>query len=408
MRPRQQLTEQFASFLVFQAESQSQWVISAPLRRNLEQQRQHLDQPPDDEAFWVTYWYQRWASCQDSSSSNRSSNKHPPQPSLAAEHLCAYLQEACFWGVQSLSRGFQSSQFQLADFFQTAIAQFEKVLRQFKPDYYPSLATYAQRKFKNLTIDRLRQQKEVEICSPWSLLRKLSAKQVREALAQHGLSASDSRQRQQLWHLYKTLWAAHKPEHSRTLTRPTAALLLQLAQTYSDIQSQQAGFPVSPPPAKQVEQWLLELAQAGRNLLYPPATSLNQSLGEDSSTEYQDLLADDASDLSWSQLIQQETLKERQQQRQAIQAVLTQSIAQLPPTDRTLLERYYRQDCTQQSIAQDLGLKQYQIARYLSRIRRRLLQDLVAWATNSLHIAPNSTVVDTMEDALKAWLPTYF
>jgi RNA polymerase sigma factor (sigma-70 family) len=392
MRPRKQLTEKFSSFLLIESMAQQRWVRSAALCRHLNQWQLRLGESPGDEKFWVTYWYQLWQKA---------------TPCRAGDHLCAYLQEACFWAVKSLADVLQSSQFSLADLFQTAIAQYDKVLRHFNPTYQPSLATYARYKFKHLTIDRLRQQKEADICSPWSLLRKLSGKQVREALAEAGFDPTDIGQRQQLWHLYKTLWAAQRIDQSRRLTQPDAALLEQLAQAYSHIQSQQAGIPMDPMPGRQVERSLLELAQAARTYLYPKANSLNVSLGDEGDTESQDLLPDPAHNLAWEHLVQQEVIAQRSHQQQQLQAMLVQSLADLSEADRDLLQRYYGHNTTQQAIAQALGLKQYQIARQLSRIRRCLLQQLMAWSTAVLHISPDATVIAHMDEALKVWLQTY-
>ena len=43
---------------------------------------------------------------------------------------------------------------------------------------------------------------------------------------------------------------------------------------------------------------------------------------------------------------------------------------------RTLLQIYYCQDLTQEQIATQLGIKQYQVSRQLGRIRRSLLQEV--------------------------------
>jgi len=70
------------------------------------------------ENFWALYWHKL---CQT-------------QPhSLAAMHLSAYLQEACYW-LQKISTGFVSTQYTLADCFQIAIAKVDKVIRILTPN----------------------------------------------------------------------------------------------------------------------------------------------------------------------------------------------------------------------------------------------------------------------------------
>lgn len=393
MRPRKQLMEKFSSFLLIDSVSQQRWTTSAPLLRSLKQAGLTFETLPEEEQFWTCYWYGCW-------------EKAPR--SVAIEHLCAFLQEACYWSVRSLYDTFKAGQFQLADLFQIAISHFEYVLRKFNQQNSFDLSTYARYKFKHIAIDKLRQQKEIDVCSPWSLLQKLSAKQVRETLNSLGINAVEASQRLQMWHLYKAFWATVKADKSQHLSRPTPDILQNIAKTYSDLQSQQAGISALTLDSQKVERDLLEIAQAARDYLYPKAMSLNVKLGDEEFAEHQDLIADTTHDLSWTAIVQQETLVQQTEQQQQVKAILVQGLAQLSDSDQLLLERYYSQDATQQAIAQELGLKQYQIARHLSRIRRCLLKKLVAWATESMHISPDSIVVNNMDDVLKVWLQTHF
>ena len=393
MRPRKQLTKKFSSFLLIDSVSQQRWATSASLLRSLKQAGLTLETLPEEEPFWICYWHGCWQKAPES---------------IAAEHLCAFLQEACYWSVRSLHNTFKAGQFELVDLFQIAISHFEHILKKFNPSNPFGLSAYARCKFKHLTIDKLRQQKEIDVCSPWSLLQKLSAKQVQEALSKLGLGVVDANQHQQIWYLYKTLWAAAKADKGRKLSRPDGDTFNDIAKAYSEIQSQQAGIPINPLTHQKVENCLLETAQAARDYLYPKAMSLNVKLGDEEFAEHQDLIADTTHDLSWTAIVQQETLVQQTEQQQQVKAILVQGLAQLSDSDQLLLERYYSQAATQQAIAQELGLKQYQIARHLSRIRRCLLKQLVAWATEAMHISPDSTVINNMDDVLKVWLQTHF
>ena len=136
--------------------------------------RQSLNKVSSDNpvSFWALYWHQIW--------------QQQPQ-GLAREHLAAYLQEVCFWAATKTISGFSSSQYTVPDCFQVAISKIDKVLKGFDRERGFNLKSYASITFGNLIRELLRQKKEIDICSDWSLLRKLSQKRMGEALANAGL-----------------------------------------------------------------------------------------------------------------------------------------------------------------------------------------------------------------------------
>ena len=114
---------------------------------------------------------------------------------LAEMHLAAHLQEPCFWAAEKIhsriQRSYSSrSQSNLTDCFQIAIAQFRTVLKTFRVARGANLKTFASLSFHSFIINRLRQQREIDFCSNWQFLRKLTRKQFLETMRHEGFSES--------------------------------------------------------------------------------------------------------------------------------------------------------------------------------------------------------------------------
>ncbi|MEO1403314.1 MAG: sigma-70 family RNA polymerase sigma factor, partial [Cyanobacteria bacterium J06635_1] len=175
MNSRQSLIEIFASFIEFQADRFSGWVIDAKLRRSVEDCLASSSATDTSEAFWALYWYSNW--------------REQPE-SLAGHHLNAYLQETCYWSAIRATRVLANSSYRLSDCFQLASAETDKVLTGYKPNRGISLKGYASFTYPSLIRDILRQRQEVDICTNWSLLRRLSKKRMTLSLRHAGLSAA--------------------------------------------------------------------------------------------------------------------------------------------------------------------------------------------------------------------------
>ena len=174
MRPRQGIIEVFSTFLQFDADRFSAWATDPQLRRSMRASLARLPQMESAENFWVLYWYKLWQT----------------QPtSLAKLHLAAYLQEICYWAAHKTIASFSTAQYTLSDCFQMAIARLEKVLKGFNPQLGYNFKNYASAIFHSVLKDILRQHQEVDICTNWSLLRKLSQKRLVESLQTVGLNS---------------------------------------------------------------------------------------------------------------------------------------------------------------------------------------------------------------------------
>ncbi len=217
MRPRQNPIEIFSTFLQLAEDRFSGWVIDRKLRRNMENCLMDRSNTLE-ENFWALYWYRVWQN----------------QPTfLARGHLSAYLQEACYWATQKTMSNFTKTQYKFSDCFQMAIAEVDKVLKGFNSDLGFSLKNYASVSFRNMIIDDLRQRHEVNICTDWALLRKLSQKRLIESLKYAGLTSETISQYRLAWNCFKTIYVPKQSGSTRQLTRPDSATWEAIAQLYN-------------------------------------------------------------------------------------------------------------------------------------------------------------------------------
>jgi hypothetical protein len=171
MRPRDRLIDLFSTFARLEDDRFRQWIGDPRLQRSMERQLTNaVPTTSADERLWGVYWHQQHTN-------------HP----LAQSHLTAYLQEPCFWVAQEMSHRLQTSQYTLADYFQLTNIEVPRVLKSFSPERSSNLKTYAKMVLTNALKDLLRQRQAADVCSNWSLLRKVSKKRVEEVLSNRGM-----------------------------------------------------------------------------------------------------------------------------------------------------------------------------------------------------------------------------
>jgi hypothetical protein len=105
MRPRQELTEIFSTFIQFEADRFSRWVRDARLHRNAQNYINQLATASISEDVLALCWHQTW--------------QDPINP-LPKLHLSAYLQEPCYWAAQQTQRKYTNPQYNGANYFQLA------------------------------------------------------------------------------------------------------------------------------------------------------------------------------------------------------------------------------------------------------------------------------------------------
>jgi RNA polymerase sigma factor (sigma-70 family) len=393
MRPRQSIIEVFSTFLQFDADRFSAWATDPQLRRSMQISQARLPQMETAENFWVLYWYKLWQT--------QSEN-------LAKAHLAAYLQEACYWAAHKTSASFSNAQYTLSDCFQLAIARLDKVLKGFNPQLGYNFKNYAGAIFSTVLKDILRQQQEVDICTNWSLLRKLSQKRLVESLQNVGLSAETVASYVLAWNCFKLIYVPDHPTGTRQLPKPDPATWEAIAALYNQERHTQLHPPGSECSPQTLEKWLIACAKAARSYLYPSFVSINAPrLGQESG-EFIDNLAEFAQETFLNEIIATEEQQSQQLQQTQVKAVLAAAIAKLEPQAQKIIQLYYGQGLTQQQIAQELEIKQYTVSRRLTKSRETMLVALASWSQETLHITLTSEVLNSISTVLEEWLKVYF
>ncbi|MDB9444881.1 sigma-70 family RNA polymerase sigma factor [Anabaena sp. CS-542/02] len=377
MQPRPTIIEIFSTFLQFQGDRFSHWATESRLRRSIQNCLQQTSKNTT-ENFWVIYWYKSW--------------EVAATKFLAQQHLTAYLQEACYWSSQKTVANFLSTQYKISDCFQIAIAQVNKVLQGFNPNYSSSLKSYASIVFGNAIREYCRQVGEVDICTDWGLLRKTSQRRFHDALKNAGLSADTINTYIVAWQCFKTLYIP-QPGNCRQLAPPDEQIWQAIAQIYNT----HTGSKVNP---QTLENWLLSAATAVRKYLYPRRDSLDYLPGVDIPGTEQSSLIDG--------IIAAEEAQTRAGVQMQINQVLGDTITQLEPQLQKILQLYYGQQHNQNVIAKQLEIKQYTVSRRLTTAKTILLRTLANWSRNTLHISVNTDLLTSMSPVIEEWLQKYY
>ncbi len=386
MQPRQNIIEIFSTFVQFDGDRFSHWAIESSLHRSIKSCLCHTPKETS-EIFWALYWYKLWQVSETKL--------------LAKQHLIAYLQEPCYWTSQKTAATFVSTQYKLSDCFQIAIAQVDRVLKGFNPEQGSTLKNYAGIIFGSAIRETLRQRHGVDICTDWGLLRKISQKRLQESLENAGLSSETITTYVLAWNCFKTLYVPTKASNSRQLSRPDRQTWEAIAQAYNSQSSQQVNTQI-------VEKWLLSIAKAARQYLYPTPDSLNVSKGGDDSWELLDNIPGKEQQSLIHELVTQEEEQTRTSQQADINKLLVKAIAQLELQVQQILQLYYAQQLNQDTIAKQLDMKQYTVSRRLTKARETLLRSLASWSQETLHIAVTSDLLTSMSNVMEEWLHNYY
>ncbi|MEO0490652.1 MAG: sigma-70 family RNA polymerase sigma factor [Cyanobacteria bacterium J06659_2] len=391
MRPRKNLFERFSAFIQFEADQFRDWLIDGQLHRSMETHATRVGGIQAEDDFWTLHWYRVW--------------QQTPRR-LAKDHLLAYVQEVAYWGALKTHRRFGKAQYGIADLFQMAIARFDRVLKGFNPNQGSSFKGYATVMLANLLRESLRQQRAIDICTDWGLLRKISQKRLTAALAQSGLASSTIDQYVLAWRCFNTRYSPNLKDGSRRLSKPDDETWQAIATCYNTERPHQLTAIAAPASAADLETWLLKCAQAARQYLYPSVLSIDAPTPS-GSNNYSETLTDEDQQEGIAQLVQMEEIQQRQTQRRDMQTMLQAALQGLDTESQLLLKFYYQEELTQQAIAERLNMKQYTVSRRLTRVREQLLKQLVQWGQDVLHISPTLDVIKNTSTALDEWLVNY-
>ena len=392
MIPRQDTVQIFSTFIQFNYDRFGGWTTDSRLRRSMKKSLEKIPQKRSED-FWASYWYDIW--------------KKEPQ-SLAKQHLTAYFQEVCYWSAIKTIDGFSSTQYTVSDCFQVAMAKIDKVLKGFDRERGFNLKSYASITFGNLIRELLRQKREIDICSDWSLLRKLSQKRMTEALVGAGLDERVVETDILAWNCFKAIYVPEKGNSPRKLPKPERETWVKIANLYNQERQSQLGVSGDTVTPEQMEKRMLVCAKAARSYLFPTVTSINQQKPGYDSGEIVDSIVGEIDDPLLTDMIADEETQQRNQQQSNINQLLTATLQNLKPEEQKVLELYYSQNLKQAEIANELNTQQYTISRKLSKTRKTLLKSLAVWSKDTMHISLTADVLNNLTSLLEEWLNTSY
>ncbi len=389
MIPRKDLSLMFSSYASFAGETFRQWIIAPRLKQNFDRLLLH-NEDKSGEVFWSLYWIKQWQEQQDKNSQS---------------HLESYLQEACYWAAKSFVSHLPSNSHSLADCFQTAILDIGKVLKGFNPAVGQKLNKYAQYCFSNLLREHFRCRGEVDICTDWALLRKISEKTLRAALS--GQSSSKLLSFILCWKCFKELYVPNS-SNTRKLEAPDRALLKTIMELYNSRILTESDQLIRLSDEEMVLQWLQQCAKVVRKYLQPAITSLNRST-PDQEGELIDVIKDPDFDGDLTEVLtHEEAYDEREQQKKDLVTCLSKTIGELDQQTKDILTGYYRQQLTQKELSQQFNLSQPTINRRLNKARQTLLQELMGWTQKTVNISLTPDILNNSADLLEEWLQQYY
>lgn len=381
MKPRQNIVEMFSTFLSFSEDLDMGWLTDGKLAENMRQCQKHLSSAGDSEKFWVLYWCKQW--------------QENPR-SLARMHLVAYLQESCFWSVSKIISKVKSK-YSLADGFQMAISEIDKVLMGFNPSLGYQLKHYASAIFKSILTAILREGKEVDLCSDWALLRKISQKRLSLALKAQGLADNNLEAYILVSTGFTTFYLSDSPWKSKTLPPPddtTWDTIARFCNSYS-VKVKYTG--------ETVEMMIKKCSLMVRSYSCPGIISLNTALSnEEESEEILDKI-EDSQPLMMEKLMMKEDEKEEEKRLRELREIIKEGMNELSEEEKRLIKLYYHDNLTQQEIAKNLEIKQYAISRKLNKIRETLLKKIILW-TKKFSVEMNINQIKDISILMEEWL----
>jgi RNA polymerase sigma factor (sigma-70 family) len=386
MQTRESVLEIFSTFLQFDTDWVSRWIADPKLQRSMQQCLSQASSSPISEHFWALYWHKIWQA---------------QASRLASAHLCAYLQEASYWTAKKMTLDFSSS-LSFADLFQIALLKIDKILDKFDPQQGVTLEKYASLVFRSIIKDELRQRREVDICTDWALLHKLSQKKLLESLQYRGLKAETIEEYILAWKCFKAIYAPTQARNTRKIPEPETNTWQAIEQLYHQQSMKKLGEPA------QIKKWLEACAKAVRAYLYPKFVSVDAPKPGQEEGSLLDNLPAIAQDSVLNEIVAQEEEETRNQERSQINAVLIRALIKFDVQSQRLLQMYYGQGLTQQQIAQQLEMKQYTVSRRLASHRQSLLLTLAQWCQTTLHYSLNTDVLNHINIILEEWLKVHY
>jgi DNA-directed RNA polymerase specialized sigma subunit len=408
MKKRETLLEKFSNFLLLEKNG-IRWHCDPRLLRNMTVYCQN-DPTANSEEYWAIFFQQRYLN-------------HEDKNNLARGHLYAYLQEPCYWAATDIYQKYQARlDYQIEDYFNEGILDFDAILADFKPLFSTSLDNFATQRIKYRLIDRIRQISQAFGHNTWSLLLNSTGSRLTQALTARGLVGETLENHLLAWDYYQEIYARARIKTDGKIQEPSAEIWQKITDAYN----------CDPNSTIKIDrittaQWLKEAGQAIFDYLFPQGKtiSLQKTFGGEDSNTREEMIEDNLHDTPWQQLEAAENWRESQQNHQKILAWLQGEVKQLcrqpqqeklHPQIQLILEMKYVEELNQVTIAAKIteitgvnpALKQYQISRELDKVYRHLAKKFLAWAAENLHIPFQSHDREVISEAIESWLKYYY
>jgi DNA-directed RNA polymerase specialized sigma subunit len=106
--------------------------------------------------------------------------------------------------------------------------------------------------------------------------------------------------------------------------------------------------------------------------------------------------------------IADESDQERQQQRSQLHQMLAAALASLDETAQKILGLFYRENLSQQELADRMAMSQPTVSRRLKKAEEALLQKMLEHLRGEMNKLPDPSELKHISIALKDWLASYY
>lgn len=401
--------DKFVNFLIFKEDNLYEWVTDRKSEQkmiaffqkkfnfNVLEENEHSNENVSEdeylnENFISLYLFKTW--------------KKQPE-SVVKQFLLAYLQESCYWAVESIYKAIKHQtksvgaycKYSLRDCFYMGIDKTYKVLEKFSIGKSLTLKSYAKKRFWTLLRDELRERRETNICTDWSLLRKLNPGRIKKNLKNRGYCESSIAQYILAWQCFVEIYVPNQGNSTTRLNEPRPNTWKEIATLYNTRRMHCLNSPGSECQPETIKQWLIDCVRIEREHYHIKNEKLF-NFGDELS------LPNDVLEVSERLEVDSIFLKE---QAPVIETFLKRTLNNLKPEQQQLLSLYYgREKISQAKIGEQFGMKQYQVARKLKQIISQMTIALSKWSKDQLNITLTSERLNDISELLKCWLIEYF
>ncbi|AFZ42272.1 hypothetical protein PCC7418_0014 [Halothece sp. PCC 7418] len=328
--------------------------------------------------------------------------QHQPDNTLAFKHLCAYLQETCYWVASrfihqySLPNQFHSSVDNLIQVFKIAEAETLKLdkllhrLQQYDPQR-SQLKTYLQKWLKSAIADAIYAEYRIAKYSNWGLLKNSSATALRKALSQQGYTPEQIQTYQMVVELFKSVSSKNQPD-------------TQELDVIVTLYNQQSHLEIT---TKQLKQWLDDCIEALRQYEqqkcphhYASSLSVIESNQEEqASFSESNIPITPQSDHSFPTNAEE------------FQPLLEEALTYLSLEETDILFLHYGLNLQQSEIATLQGVNQSSISRKINQLHKKLAQLVTQPLIEQKQMNLKLNYKTLPKDAvimIRDWLEAYF